>query len=173
MQTGMIGIRSKFDPQTMLGVIDSLRRDLTGASPRGLKRGYDQAGTIYLQFLRRRYQRLSNGGGVWPRLKPSTVRQKHGDSRILIRSGRLYGSLLRGSPDSVFAVDAKGLTIGTMVPYAGFHQTGTSKMRRRAIYVRPDPQTRQLMQSRLTEAVNRAVNDAVAKAPQTKRPVAA
>jgi len=51
---------------------------------------------------------------------------------ILQRTGRLKSSLTeRSHADFRYEAGRMGLTMGTKVPYAGYHQTGTRKMPRR------------------------------------------
>lgn len=149
-------ITFKFDGSAAVGLLLSVKRTMRAPNAPALKRGFEDAGTAYLQFLRRRFQRFSAGGGDWPKLKPETVRRKGGNTKILRDTDRLFHSLYRGSPDCIFVVDAKGLTFGTMVPYYRFHH------RRRRVYVQPDPGTRALMKSKLDTAVYAAVREAVA-----------
>ncbi len=60
-------------------------------------------------------------GTAWQPLLPSTVRRKKGDSRILLRSGRLSVE--------TFATPSSGAGISLVsVDYGGFHQSGTSRM---------------------------------------------
>lgn len=46
----------------------------------------------------------------------------------LIATGKLYESLTRSTADSVFESNPKDMAIGTSLPYAKFHQTGTRRM---------------------------------------------
>lgn len=58
--------------------------------------------------------------------------KKYGQLPILQRSKRLYKSLTSRNADSVFEVSAMEIVLGTKVPYAGYHQTGTRAPGRRA-----------------------------------------
>ena len=77
------------------------------------------------------------GGGAWggwAPLSPSYAAQKAAEgfgNRILVRTGRLKASLTSRGAGSVFRSDAKSMAVGTSVPYAGYHQTGTRKMPKR------------------------------------------
>lgn len=51
----------------------------------------------------------------------------------LVRSGRLFRSVAELSDPLVNKIDKLSATFGTGVPYAQFHQTGTSKMPKREI----------------------------------------
>jgi phage gpG-like protein len=74
---------------------------------------------------------------------PATLRAIRSVNRSGVRSsGELLnatGRLLRsvgtvGGPDSIFEETDDSVTIGTRVPYARFHQTGTRRMPQRLIY---------------------------------------
>lgn len=62
----------------------------------------------------------SSSGGGWAARKPPT-----GGWPILQRTGRLRGSL---TGPSVRQIGPKRMELGTNVPYARYHQTGTSRM---------------------------------------------
>jgi hypothetical protein len=87
-------------------------------------------------------------GGAWEALMDSTVRRKHGDTRILIRSGAMR--------DETYARPAGGAGLEVVsVPYGSYHQTGTEHMARRAVL--PD-------EGELPEAWEEAVERAIEKA---------
>lgn len=87
------------------------------------------------------------GSGGWEPLAASTVEQKRQaglDPRILHATRRLRDSLTEsGHPDAVVVPSRDGLSFGTTVPYAGYHQHGRGVPRRRPL--------------QLPEAVRRAV----------------
>lgn len=73
--------------------------------------------------------RFASGG--WAPLAESTLAQKTGPS-ILDETGELRASLTeRGDPHQIFDVGDEYLLFGTDLDYAGYHQTGTSRMPRR------------------------------------------
>ena len=79
--------------------------------------------------------REMGSGGSWGPWEPLNVdyaarKQAKGyGSKILVRTGRLRDSLTeRSHADAVFQPRALGASLGTRVPYAGYHQTGTSRM---------------------------------------------
>ena len=78
------------------------------------------------------------GGGGWVPLKPSTIadriRRGYCAGPILQRDGTLFESLAtKGSPGNINEVRADGASFGTQIPYARFHQDGTSRMPKRQI----------------------------------------
>jgi phage gpG-like protein len=77
------------------------------------------------------------GGEAWTPLAESTIAHKGkrsgligAHSTILIDTGRLFESLTLedGTSDTIWITGDKFLTFGTSVPYAIFHETGTSRM---------------------------------------------
>lgn len=88
--------------------------------------------------LRRLEQRQFQSQGKfasagWAPLAPSTVRAKARrglDPRILHATGDLAASLA-GGPGSIEISQAHQLIFGTSVKYGRFHQSGTSRMKRR------------------------------------------
>lgn len=68
------------------------------------------------------------GGEAWAPLAESTVKKK-GHDRILYESGDLLASLVEvGGPGNINEASDHGSIYGTEVPYAIFHETGTSRM---------------------------------------------
>jgi phage gpG-like protein len=71
----------------------------------------------------------------WKALAPATQKEKarkYGGNKILVRSGRLRMSLTNPtSPEFVFISMPLSVELGTRVPYAKYHQKGTSKMAKR------------------------------------------
>lgn len=83
---------------------------------------------------RMRWQDLSPAYAMW--------KARHFPGRkILELMGRLRDSLtIKGGPDNVFNITPNSLTVGTVVPYAIYHQIGTSKMPMRKIIELTDAQ---------------------------------
>lgn len=69
------------------------------------------------------------GGGGWAPLSPAYAAWKASrfPGPILVRTGALKGSLT-GRPLGVEMIGAQQAVFGTNIPYAGYHQSGTSKM---------------------------------------------
>lgn len=83
---------------------------------------------------RSRWQELSPAYGRW--------KARHYPGRkILELTGRLKNSLTtKGGPDNVLEITRDTLSVGTRVPYAMYHQTGTPKMPMRKIIELTDTQ---------------------------------
>ena len=100
----------------------------------------------------------THGDGSWPPLAETTLAQKeaHGwPSDPLVRTGDLKESLV----DPGRAADSGPLHMnyGTDVPYAGFHQDGTSRMPQRQVI--PDPfkvEDRRKLEVAMVTYINRA-----------------
>lgn len=73
----------------------------------------------------------SRGSGGWEPLAASTVAQRGSAHPILDQSGVLRSSLTKRGGENIFDATDDYLRFGTHVPYAGFHQTGTSRTPRR------------------------------------------
>ena len=90
------------------------------------------------------------GNKKWEDLSPAyrQWKQRHyPGKKILELTGRLKGSITTsGSPDSVLDVQYDSLTVGTRVPYAVHHQTGTPRMPMRKIIDLTDLQARRWTQ---------------------------
>ncbi len=74
------------------------------------------------------------GGDTWPALAPRTVKEK-GHSRILYRTGKMMESLATTTSDSYRdkwdETKNHGISFGTSVEYAMFHQEGTEHIPQR------------------------------------------
>lgn len=77
------------------------------------------------------------GGMPWAPLAPATIARKGArsgiigqHSTILVDTGRLFESLTLalGTSDTIWTTGDDFLVFGTSVPYAIFHETGTSRM---------------------------------------------
>jgi phage gpG-like protein len=105
---------------------------------------------IAVEFYRRERDLFSSQGeGAWVQLSPSysSWKQKHFPGLpLLVLSGNLRESLGgRGGSFSVYEAEPLSLSIGTSVPYAQFHQTGTSKMPARPPIIIDDATTEKFL----------------------------
>lgn len=77
-----------------------------------------------------------HGGQGWAPLNPRYAAWKeaqHSGQPLLVISGRMRGSLVGTTPDTIYEARPLSLRLGTRVPYASFHQRGTRKMPARPI----------------------------------------
>lgn len=85
--------------------------------------------------------------------------KKWGDQPILQASGRLYKSLTANGADSVYEESNLELTLGSSLPYAGYHQKGTRKMAARPPISLNDEQITQItkpIQKKLEQLIDNA-----------------
>ncbi len=91
----------------------------------------------------------AEGGERWQPLSPEYAgwKQAHYPGKpILERTGNLLRSLTSGAdPNAVKVEDPQALTLGSKIPYAIYHQTGTSKMPARPEIKLPEPFKRSVM----------------------------
>jgi phage gpG-like protein len=113
------------------------------------------------------FNRNAKGGGLWPALAPSTVARKKRRGTlakgILRDTDKLYTSLRKGSPGNVNRDLPDGVQRGTNVPYAIFHQMGTSKMPARPIKVDPDANMKQRIMGNITGGIRDVIAGMVNK----------
>lgn len=75
--------------------------------------------------------RHSPGGSSWPPLAASTIARKGHDQPLVLTSALVNAMTNRNAPGHVGEVMSRGLTYGTDIEYAGFHQDGTSRIPQR------------------------------------------
>lgn len=78
----------------------------------------------------------ARGGVPWEDLKEpyrSRKSKTFPGRPILVATGLMRASLMGGNSNAVFSVSPTQMKIGTSVPYARFHQSGTRKMARRPV----------------------------------------
>lgn len=88
------------------------------------------------------------GSGGWAELSEATIesKQRRGmDNGILRATNALYNSLTGSGSGSIVDVSAEWLRYGTAIPYAGFHQSGTSLMPQRRVVQLPEGERRNLV----------------------------
>lgn len=85
-------------------------------------------------IFRRRFEVAGPG---WPPLAPSTeaekAREVGGPSRILIRTGDLYGSFVQGAKDNILRISPQSAEFGSSDPKGPFHQEGGGRLPQRTI----------------------------------------
>jgi hypothetical protein len=78
---------------------------------------FDAWGTIYRSAMRRRFVRLSRGGGEWPALKPSTIaRRRHGKGGRYKRGRAALRRARRTGGGKVAILRDTGTLLGALVP---------------------------------------------------------
>lgn len=107
-----------------------------GANAGDMRPAFDNVHVLLLAVENRQFG--SEGGafsGGWKPLAASTVRYKakHGlDPRILHATGDLRRSFANNhAKGHVYRASANEMFVGSSIPYARFHQTGTKRMPRR------------------------------------------
>jgi phage gpG-like protein len=85
---------------------------------------------VFYESTRQRF--ASDGFGTWPRLSDGYSKWKIKNfpgEGILSATGNLRRSLTdRFGPNAVYEEEPQSLLLGTNIPYATYHQYGTSKM---------------------------------------------
>ena len=85
---------------------------------------------VFYESTRQRF--ASDGFGTWPRLSDGYAKWKIKNfpgEGILSATGNLRRSLTdRFGPNAVYEEEPQSLLLGTNIPYATYHQYGTSKM---------------------------------------------
>lgn len=124
---------------------------------------------IHMYFLRANLEQFNSsgarGGQTW-----APLTEKYGKWKakrfpgkpILVRTERLRRSLTlggSGTGDQVLDMQPMTLTMGTMVPYARFHQRGTKRMVARPV-LQPTRRDIDRMVSRLYRFAERGARDA-------------
>ena len=113
--------------------IDALGGILLDIETRVVNADYVSVLAPFQQDLAEQHAEMFTGqhdanGNAWAPLAESTIKRK-GHSRILYESGDLAASLVTvGAAHNISAVAERGSLFGTDVEYAGFLQTGTSRM---------------------------------------------
>lgn len=73
----------------------------------------------------------------WVKISPWTLREKqrrgYANAGILVRTGRLMKSYTTESADSEWQTTPTRLIFSSKVPYAGYHEQGTSRMPARSV----------------------------------------
>lgn len=145
------------DARKPLERLNALQNGLGDATKEPLRGGFVRAGLVYFQDMRRRFEGAMNGDGTWPRLAPSTVKDKRGDTRILFRTGALFNDIPPANFNRALEIAPGGLKVYIVNRVAKFHQKGNRRLPQRKIFVDPRPQARLLMIQAITEAANRTV----------------
>ncbi len=82
------------------------------------------------RIMARQFETEGGLGRPWAALSPMYAAWKathFPGAKILVRTGKLRESLTGRTGDTVDERDRDSLKLGTSVPYAGYHQTGTKR----------------------------------------------
>lgn len=131
-------------------------QDALGESEPALKQIADD----FREVIARQFSSEGRAGGTpWPPRAGAVPRGhpspqgRHGGLPLLVRTGALRDSFLRqGAAGHVEEIFDQTLTLGSRVPYAIFHQTGTRRMPARPIIVLKEERANQW-----TEILARAI----------------
>jgi phage gpG-like protein len=104
---------------------------------------------VALMHIKAAFAERADGGtdasGMrWQPLAASTIRRRRkgknrrGKVQILRDTGILFNSLAQAQPFNVLSIVPGVVTIGTEVPYARYHQSGTARMPARRLWPEPE-----------------------------------
>lgn len=94
-------------------------------------------------------------GTPWAERAPSTLRRRRASTSILYETGALLRSLTEpGAAGHVEELEGYSLTLGSRLPYARYHQTGTRRMPARPLIVLSGARV-----ERWTEIVRRSLEE--------------
>lgn len=174
----------KLDMRPLKRFASEARRDLRTNGSGPIRQMTRQWGRRYLGFVKKRFVKLSRGGGGWKALASSTIRGRRkprgktarsktrrtgGKAAILRDTGTLLGALDVGGRGNLFKDIPNGVRVGfkggtkhpsgkaTIAEIAVFHNVGGrgGKPPQRAILVEPDAETIRGMNSDAERAVKR------------------
>jgi phage virion morphogenesis protein len=144
----MLGFNVRVDEASLQGVIERLEAVLEAGD---IDQIADEAAAIMLNRLRERFlAEKGPDGSPWEPSKAAIKRRREGGSGTLFKTGRLFQSIQLSS-------EGPGeRSIGTDVPYAGFHNFGTRSLPARPFMFFSDDDVavaEQLVIRRIKEAV--------------------
>ena len=97
-------------------------------------------------------------GTPWAELAPSTLRRRRARTSILYQTGALLRSLTGpGAAGHVEELEGYSITLGSRLPYASYHQSGTRRMPARPIIVLSGARA-----ERWTEILRSAIEEKIA-----------
>lgn len=147
--------------------LNNLKRIASGGTH--TRQAMDIIGTLYLGFVRRRFQGNSTGGGDWPPLDPQTIKRKN-SVVVLKDTGLLFNALTPGARGNLKRLkNNKAVRVGysnathesggsvTFQQLAAFHDEGTGDLPKREIFVEPDEPTKERMRTALKHMVSNQV----------------
>lgn len=158
-----------------------------GTANADIKAGVQDGLNVYMGFIRRRFSAASGSpGNPWPDLAPSTkyerlrrgvggFKRTKGITRqdrlraaasvqlpILYDSGSLYSSFVPGELGYAEFWWPGGVSFGSAIPYAAYHQYGTRRMPARPIIVPPTDDVLESIKRSITAGIQSAFTAAIA-----------
>lgn len=149
----MSGITYRFNSEPLRRYAAKIKSSSRGP----VRKMLDRWGTIYLDFVRDRFERLSRSGGGkdWPPLQESTITRRRGEGigvGVLWDTGTLLGGLSPGGAGNLFRFSAgkQAVEVGyggqdrhpkaplSIAELARIHDEGKGDMPRRRILVEPN-----------------------------------
>jgi len=108
-----------------------------GEGVKDMRPAFKQIMDAFFQIEKKQFESEgSYGSGGWESLSPNYEAWKSRNfpgASILQRTRRMVQSLTGETSDTVKVMNPKDFRVGTRVPYAGYHQTGTGRMPRRPV----------------------------------------
>jgi len=151
--------------------LKGLRRTLNSGNDPDYKQMLQAVGTVYLQYLHRRYLAASRSpGNPWKDIAPATKRRRRkgkglGTPSILVDTGMLRMGLTPGAPGNLLKVMSKKVRCGyantshskgmTFAKLADIHHFGKGHNPPRTIFVEPDDATARRMKSAIATGIQR------------------
>lgn len=115
-------IPSMINVEDLPAVLDAFANDLANAS---LVSAFDELSPTLRQSFGDNFANTKGPNGQWPPHAPATIRI-HGPHPLLILQGYLLQSVtVKGSVGSVEILEARSMSIGSTIFYAGWQNNGT------------------------------------------------
>jgi phage gpG-like protein len=121
----MLQFTFDFDPEPLDQALEGFQRSLADSSP-----SLAQIADDFREMIQEQFSSAGRAGDTpWADWAPSTLARRRGPgSGILYSTGALLQSLIDPAAfGHVEEFDGESLTIGSSLPYALFHQTGTGR----------------------------------------------
>jgi len=147
----MIEFGYAINSDAVVGMLAAFQESLADQSP-ALARIADD----FREMIARQFASEGRAEGTpWAPLAPATLRRRRGGG-ILFSTGALLRSLQEpGAPGHVEELEAHSLALGTRLPYAQYHQSGT----RRGLPARPLIVLSQARSERWVEIVRQHIGE--------------
>lgn len=111
----------------ILAKLDRIQAAAGNSMQEPLRSSLVNAGIIYFEDMRARFQRASAGDGTWKPLHPKTIARK-GHDRIEVETGRLFASFFPGNNGNMIRVTPEGVKCSITGPiYAKYQHYGSTR----------------------------------------------